>query len=1244
MLNQSINILTIAFLFFATLVSGQENQTKNSSKDDIRHIVYLIGDAGHPKHDAIEVFELLKEQVRLEGAKSTVVFLGDNIYPGGMPDKDEKGREEAEKVIDYQLEELKKLDIKLYYIPGNHDWNKGKMNGISHVRNEEKYIEKYMDNRNVFVPTKGCPGPVKIKIGKGIVMFAIDTQWWMHPYEKPPIESADCMVSNEEEFLGELKDELINSNNKNILVVGHHPLYSDGNHGGYFQFKDHMFPLTFFNDNLYIPIPILGSIYPIYRSTYGHITDLIHPEYQRLIHGLEEAFEGIDGMVYAAGHEHSLQYYEKENQHFIVSGSGSETTYASGKNGTEFSDSQKGLFKLIYKKNGSVDMQVWEIDTANTGKLAFEKQITEKHEEIIDELLVVDYKDEVFPETVIKSAGVEYAATPFKEFLWGKYYRAAWVAPVEFPVINLNTEKGGLVPVQMGGRLQSKSLRVEGKDGTQYVLRSLTKFPERALPENMQNTVAAKIFKDQTSTSHPYAAYVIPPMGDAAKIFHTNPIKVFVPDSPNLLQFRGDFSDQLALFEQRAAHDLSDKDNFGNAQDAIKSSKLISAMLADHDIVVEEQEVLRNRLFDMLIGDWDRHEDQWRWAEFSCEKENHDQCSHQDNIDKYYIPIPKDRDQAFAVFDGFFPYLMTRKWIAPRFQSFDYTIKNVEGVNFNARYVDRFFLTRLNKQDWIAMAEELKLLITDSIIDYSIKLWPDTIYKLDGEAVTAKLKSRRDQLPEYAVEYYNFLAKEVEVLGSEKNEIFEITRLNNDSTLVKVYKLNENNKRIIFYERTFLTSETNEIRIYGLGGKDEFLVLGNVKKGILLRIIGGYGKDVIVDSSKVNGLRKLTRVYDTEKKTEIIKGKETVVHTSKHKSKNKYDRKSYKPNVLYPNAFFGYNPDDGLFIGGGATYKKQGFRKDPFKATHRLIGNIAFKTFSFNVLYTGEFVDLFGRTDFRLDILLNYPKLTNFFGYGNETTFNNNENGRDYYVTRYNSLITRGLFVFSNNKPAVLRVGPHYQRIITEDAPERFLTEDAGSSQIDSTSSQYLGLTLDYKYEIKNRKVLPSRGIVFSLGGVFNQEISGKDFNNLKLRAKLTLYVPIYHALTYVINLSGTTLFNEFEYYQSATLGGLNYTKDNDVLRGYRRDRFSGRSSFAWNNELRWRIFNFKTVLFPGQFGLSAFFDVGRVWYDDESSSIWHNNFGGGIWVSPMDVAVFSAYYSISKEMNMFRLVVGFLF
>jgi outer membrane protein assembly factor BamA len=222
--------------------------------------------------------------------------------------------------------------------------------------------------------------------------------------------------------------------------------------------------------------------------------------------------------------------------------------------------------------------------------------------------------------------------------------------------------------------------------------------------------------------------------------------------------------------------------------------------------------------------------------------------------------------------------------------------------------------------------------------------------------------------------------------------------------------------------------------------------------------------------------------------------------------------------------------------------------------------------------------------------------------------------------------------------------GPHYQYVKVVDAPERFLTGNAGANEIDTSSSQYVGLTLDYKYDIKDKKALPTRGIFFNVNAKYNQEVSGKNFYNVILKSRLTLFIPIHRILTYVFSVSGTTVFNKFEYYQAASLGGLNYTKDNDILRGYRRDRFSGRSSIAFNNNLRIKLFNFKTTIFPGEFGINGFFDVGRVWFDGEDSSVWHNDYGGGIWISPMSIAVISAYYSVSKEENMFKLVLGLLF
>jgi hypothetical protein len=80
---------------------------------------------------------------------------------------------------------------------------------------------------------------------------------------------------------------------------------------------------------------------------------------------------------------------------------------------------------------------------------------------------------------------------------------------------------------------------------------------------------------------------------------------------------------------------------------------------------------LNRRLFDILIGDWDRHEDQWRWGEF--EKEN----------GVLYRPIPRDRDQAFTKFDGLIPKMITK--VLPDIQSFESKIGDPAELSIAAR-------------------------------------------------------------------------------------------------------------------------------------------------------------------------------------------------------------------------------------------------------------------------------------------------------------------------------------------------------------------------------------------------------------------------------------------------------------------------------------------------------------------------------------------------------------------------------
>ena len=327
-----------------------EDSTLNYGEID--HTVYLIGDAGEPNKKGLSAVDLLENHIKNETKKSTVIFLGDNVYPRGIPKKEHKEREAAENSINEQLDVLKKYNGQVYYIPGNHDWDQWSKDGWGGVKREEKYIEKHDGGNVKFLPNKGCPGPVKVKLKKDVLLLIIDTQWWLHKWDKPYGENCNCNVKNEFEFIEKIKKIVLENHDKQILLAGHHPVFSNGNHGGYFPLKDHLFPLTALHKSLFIPLPFLGSLHPMYRKNIGSIQDINNTRYQLFINELLVAVNGHPNFIYAAGHEHNLQYFNKQNQHFIVSGSGSKTKYVAKKNSAEFTYKKQGFSKVLYLDSG----------------------------------------------------------------------------------------------------------------------------------------------------------------------------------------------------------------------------------------------------------------------------------------------------------------------------------------------------------------------------------------------------------------------------------------------------------------------------------------------------------------------------------------------------------------------------------------------------------------------------------------------------------------------------------------------------------------------------------------------------------------------------------------------------------------------------------------------------------------------------------------------------------------------------
>src|SRR5205809_1719436 len=272
---RKIIVATTFLLFHFFTVIAQE--------DTIQARIVIIGDAGSFHNGRHYVVDAVKKTIPLDD-KTTILYIGDNLYYTGLPDEALKIYDIRRQVLDSQINIALGTKAKVYFIPGNHDWNRMQEGGWEAIKREQRYIDVSGAGKNVeFYPKDGCPGPVEVDINENVIMILMDSQWWLHMYDKPGIES-DCGAKTKEEVLSQIDDIISRNTGKLILFACHHPFKSYGIHGGYFTIKQHIFPFTDAQKDLYIPLPIIGSIYPITRSVFGTAQDLHAPTYQNMIH------------------------------------------------------------------------------------------------------------------------------------------------------------------------------------------------------------------------------------------------------------------------------------------------------------------------------------------------------------------------------------------------------------------------------------------------------------------------------------------------------------------------------------------------------------------------------------------------------------------------------------------------------------------------------------------------------------------------------------------------------------------------------------------------------------------------------------------------------------------------------------------------------------------------------------------------------------------------------------------------
>lgn len=825
--------------------------------------------------------------------------------------------------------------------------------------------------------------------------------------------------------------------------------------------------------------------------------------------------------------------------------------------------------------------------------------------------------------TVIAS---EYDEVGLVHRFWlGDSYRELYNTPVTMRRMDLSVEKGGLTVVKLGGGMQTQSLRLVDPTGREWMLRSIQKYPERSLPESLRKTIAKDIVQDQISIAHPFGALTVPPFNEALEIPHATPELVYVGDDPRLGDYRELFKNRAYMFEPRMPFEDSKTDN---------TLKVIRQVVDNNDKWVDQELTLRARLLDFVLGDWDRHEDNWRW---DPEKEEGK---------KVYTPVPRDRDKVYYKTSGVFPVLLSYQWLKANVQPFGPKIRNVVHWNFNARHFDRFFLNRLSKEDWQKGVTVLQQTLTDSLINQSMQQMPDTIVALSADELVANIKARRDGLMESAMEYYHSLARVVDIPLSGKNEFVDIRyRKDGNITLDVHNKKKDGTEGRRLLKRTFLSEETKELRVYGIGGQDVYKLRGAGQSPIKLRIIGGTGRDQYesTDAFQNGGRVWLYENKDTASNAfsdlESVRMKQSgdsTVHDYVYDN-FVYDRKG----VLFN---FSYGVDRGLTLGVGYLIENQGFRKSPYAYRHEFMANYLTGRESFMLHYSGVFKQLIGKQDLTINFSSLGPKnLSNFFGYGNNSIYEKDKGGISFYRNRYD-VVDGDIFLQNNlNDYWKLYYGSSsefYSSSLLNNNGRYFEEWHAENPNEPLFGYKFFtGLAFGGEYDSRDNIANAKRGVWWTSRVDWKSQVGGQQQNHVTLQTSFSFYKSTADERLTLANRTGfETVWGDPYFFQHAQIGG------EQSLRGFNSRRFTGKTALYNNLESRVKLLSFASNLLPGTLGAIGFFDVGRVWMTNETSSTWHTGYGGGFYFMPGDLLTIQGAVGFSKEATLPYIRVGLTF
>ncbi len=1204
------------FLLFTSCASVKPYYSENSRgipsgqdiprASDVKYSLYFLG--GPSLKETSPVLKAIEADRK--ASESGLILLGDVLSTDDLP----SGSLENNTIKSDEINRIKNLDKiykDLFLIPGQKEWTSEKKVSHAAISSLDLLLKDVREKGRFIEPRKGCGTPEVVRITDNTIVVLIDSQWAIESKGYSGEKMPGCELLNVLGLKQAIKGIIQSHPADHIILATHHPIYANGTTSGNYPLTSHL-----------LPVPVLGTLITGIKSLVGSNQHFGHPAYEAYRAAFISAIDGCKNCIVVSGHEKSLQYYQQAGQHYLVAGSGDKIGYARKGEKSGFSYMSRGFVRADVLGDGILHVSFIAVDDNNATRPVWEMDMTPYRGD--NKIIGGTAHDitQTYGDSILTQASTRYSK---KKFLRGNAYRKAWSEQIKIPVLWLDDVHGGLIPLQLGGGNQTRSLRLENTNGEQYVLRSIDKKVSSVLPPALRGTFAENIVQEGIASSHPYGPLVIPRLAMAAGVYYTNPSIVYVPRQAALGISNEDIGDGVYLFEERPGGNTSVFDNFGNTEETFNTLDVIDMVSQSHKHAVDQKAALRARLFDNWLGDWDRHDDQVRWASFK------------ENDVTVYRPIPRDRDQVFFKNDGFLDYLGSRPYFNPALRRFDEKTDYLPGLIWAGKYFDRSFLHELTEEDFVAGAKQLQANLSDAVIDAAFLGWPRQIDALDGKEIRSILRKRRDHLVEDARQYYKLLSKEVAIPGTDDQDIFTISAPDDDHINITVDRLSGNGTLHRFYTRSFSDDVTKEIQLFGLDKDDTFRFEGEGNPSVLLRLVGGNGDDQLINESR--HLR--TIAYDVPEGM-YFSGEPVAMRLNNKPLNNTYDRTDWSLNRSFHFPSPAYFTDEGLGLTYNFWWTRHGFRSDPFKSRHALSVSYFFNTRAFIGRYSGEWLHAFGDLDLGLNAFVTGPTFTQYY-YGLGNTYVDYGEKQKYHIVKGSQIQFSPSLGFRFGFGSRVFLSPSYQYLDLEDSHDepRFVYEPFLSHLMpdDFGKRHYVGLSLGYQFERLDNISFPSRGadLELSVGG--RASLTEPSIKHGLLSAGGTLYIPFDVSGTLVLatHIQADKILGDYEedyeFFHALTFGGP------DKLRGFRRDRFAGDARVYQTTDLRLKLFQARGMI-PFSLGLYGSFDYGRVWFEDEDASIdkLHTAFGGGLFIVPFGLTAFRLGYMVGEDDKQFNI------